>query len=108
MAGILELEENNKTLVIELFSIVQKSGGIELRLRHFTPSLQPWAESDMPLILANADAKSAVFESPGEGEPKRVVFSRMNADAFIFHSEISGPAGEMQSNEITYYRKKTF
>lgn len=107
MLGTFQLTENDKTLVIELFTLVEKPDGIELRLRHFTPSLVAWEKSG-PAVLkfASSDPKTTVFENPSDGEPKRVVIQRIDADTYISRSEIVPEKGDTQVTEITYRRQK--
>src|SRR3984957_19913277 len=42
MMRTFQLEENDKTLVLELFTVVDEPDGIKFHLRHFTPSLVAW------------------------------------------------------------------
>jgi Domain of unknown function (DUF6265) len=103
MLGTFQVTENDKTLVIELFTVTETASGIELRIRHFTPSLVPW-EKDGPTVLrlASADAKSAVFENPTNGEPKTQSFRRVDADTYVWRSEVAPPQGDPQISEITF------
>jgi len=103
MLGTFQITENDKTLVIELFSLSEGPSGIELRIRHFTPSLVPW-EKDGPTVLrlASADAKSAVFENPTSGEPKTQSFRRVDADTFVWRSEVVPQQGDPQISEIAF------
>lgn len=107
MLGTFQLTENDKTLVIELFTLLEKPDGIELRLRHFTPSLTAWEKSG-PAILkfASSDTKTMVFENPNDGEPKRASIERIDADTYISRSEIVPEKGDSQVTEITYRRQK--
>ncbi|HWG58267.1 MAG TPA: DUF6265 family protein [Candidatus Acidoferrales bacterium] len=107
MVGTFRLVDNRKTLVLELFTMQEKPGGIELRLSHFTPELLPWTNSDPTLLnLKSADHNKVVFENPGKGDPKRVIFRRLDSDTFVLRSEIAPPNGIMQVTEITYRRLK--
>ena len=83
MVGVFRAVGNNKTLVVELFSLVETPAGIEYRSRHFTPSLAPW-ESSGPTVLkiTSADPARIVFENPSDGKPKRVIFTRTGPDAY--------------------------
>jgi hypothetical protein len=107
MLGTFQLAENDKTLVIEVFTLIEKPQGIELRMRHLTPSLVAW-EKDGAIVLnlASTDTKSAVFENPVDGQPKRAVFTRLDADTFVARSEIIPEKGETQVTEITYHRMR--
>jgi hypothetical protein len=107
MEGLMRVAEGEKTLVAELFSIVEESGGVEFHLRHFTPSLAPW-ETSAPAILklTAVDSKKADFENPQNGEPKRIIFRRLDADTYVSHSEIVPEKGEPEVIEIIYHRQK--
>jgi len=107
MVGTFQLTENGETLVIELFTLVEKPDGINFYFRHFTPALLPWEKSDPTLLkLASADAKAIVFENPADGQPKRAVIRRIDADTYVSRSEIVPDEGDMQVIEITYHRQK--
>ena len=107
MLGTFQLAENDKTLVLELFTIVDESDGIKFHLRHFTPSLAVWERSGPTILnLASADAKTIVFENPLDGQPKRAVFTRIDADTYVSRSEVVPEKGDLQVTEITYHRQK--
>ncbi len=104
--GDFRLSENDKVLVIEFFSLVEKPGGINFYIRHFTPELVPWEKAEATLLnLAAADAKKFDFEDPANSRPKRVSFTRIDADTYIAHSEIIPQSGDPQIIEITYHRQ---
>lgn len=105
MVGIFREIENDKTLVIELFTLIETPDGIQYLSRHFTPTLTPWENSGpVVLMLASADSNQAIFENRGDGKPKREIFTRMGPDAYVWRSEIVPDRGEMQVVEITYHR----
>ena len=107
MMGTFQLAENDKTLVLELFTVVEEPGGIKFHLRHFTPSLVAWEKPGPTVLnLASADPKSITFENPTDGEPKRAVFTRVDADTYISRSEVVPEKGQVQITEITYHRQK--
>jgi hypothetical protein len=108
MVGTFQLAENGETLVIELYTLVEKPDGIEFYFRHFTPALVPWEKSDPTILkLASADSKTIVFENPVNGQPKRAVIRRIDADTYVSRSEIVPDKGDMQIVEITYHRQRT-
>jgi hypothetical protein len=41
-----------------------------------------------------------------DGQPKRAVFTRLDADTFVARSEIIPEKGETQVTEITYHRMR--
>jgi hypothetical protein len=107
MTGTFQLAENDKTLVLELFTLVEEPGGIKFHLRHFTPSLVAWEKpGPTVLILASAGPNSIVFENPLDGQPKRTIITRVDADTYISRSEIVPEKGDLQVTEITYHRQK--
>ena len=107
VAGMFRLVEGEKTLVLELFSLVEKPEGIQFHLRHFTPELMPWEKSDATVLkLETIGAPGAAFVNPLNGEPKRYILKRLDADTYIARSEIEPEQGDPQVIEITFYRQK--
>lgn len=107
MSGTFQLVENDTTLVVELFTLVQKPDGIKLYFRHFTPALEPW-ETSAPTILnlATSTPKLIEFDNPVDGEPKRSIIRKIDADTYVSRSEIVPEKGDTQIVEITYHRQK--
>jgi len=105
--GTFQLEENDKTLVLEVFTVVEGPEGIKIHLRHFTPSLVAW-ETPGPTVLelASVDSKSIVFENRIDGQPKRTTFTRVDPDTYTVRSELVPEKGDPQVTEITYHRVK--
>jgi hypothetical protein len=107
MLGMFRAVENDKTLVMELFALVETPEKIELRFRHFTPSLMTWEQSGSTILdLDSVDPHRATFENPFDGQPKRVTYARIDADTFVARSEIVPDSGDTQVSEITYHREK--
>lgn len=107
IAGLFRVIEREKTLVLELFSLVEKPEGIQFYLRHLTPELLPWEKSDATVLkLESVDGTKATFVNPLNGEPKRLIFTRVDADTYTQRSEIEPAEGEPQVIEITFHRQK--
>jgi hypothetical protein len=107
MLGTFRLVEDDKTLVIELFTLIQKPDGIEFRFRHFTPELVAWEKSDPTLLtLESVDPKQAIFVNPVDGQPRRSFLTRIDQDTYVARSEIVPDGGDTQVVEITYHRQK--
>jgi hypothetical protein len=107
IAGLFRIIEGDKTLVLEIFSLVDKPEGIQFYLRHLTPELLPWEKSDATLLkLESVDATKATFVNPVNGEPKRTIFTRLDPDTYTLRSEIEPAQGEPQVIEITFHRQK--
>jgi hypothetical protein len=108
MTGLFQLVEGDKTLVLELYTLVEKPDGIAFYFRHFTPELVPWEKNGATVLnLAHADAKSADFENAASSQPKRTMLIRVDADIYTARSEIITETGDAQVIEITYHREKT-
>jgi Domain of unknown function (DUF6265) len=106
MLGDFRITEDDKTLLIELFTLRQKPDGIELRFRHFTPDLVPWEKSGATLLtLETSDSKRFVFVNHTNGEPKRSILTRIDPDTYTLRSEIVPASGAMQVVEITFHRE---
>ncbi len=107
MLGTFQLTENDKTLVVELFTLVEKPDGVQFHLRHFTPSLAAWEKGDPAVLnLTSIDPKTTVFENPHDGQPRRTLFKRLDADTYVARSEVVGKQSATQVTEITYHRQK--
>jgi len=107
MTGLFRLVEADKTLVLELFTLVEKPDGIDFIFRHFTPELVPWEKSGATVLnLASLDTKKADFENAVNGLPKRAILIRVDADTYTARSEIIPGTGDPQVVEITYLRQK--
>ena len=107
IAGLFRIIEGDKTLVLEIFSLVDKPEGVQFYLRHLTPELQPWEKSDATMLkLESVDATKATFVNPVNGEPKRAIFTRLDPDTYTARSEIEPANGEPQVIEITFHRQK--
>lgn len=107
MLGTFRLVEDDKTLVIELFTLLQKPDGIEFRFRHFTPELTAWEKSDPTILtLESIDGKKIVFVNQVNGQPKHAILTRLDPDTYVSRSEIVPDAGDLQVIEITYHRQK--
>jgi hypothetical protein len=107
IAGLFRIIEGEKTLVLEILSLVEKPEGIQFYLRHLTPELLPWEKSDATVLkLESVDATKATFVNPVNGEPKRTIFTRLDPDTYTARSEIEPANGEPQVIEITFHRQK--
>ena len=106
MVGDFRLVENDKVLVIEFFTLLEKNGGINFYFRHFTPELVPWEKSEATLLkLTAVEPRKFDFENPANGKPKHVAFIKIDADTYRWRSEIIPETGDPQIVEITYHRQ---
>jgi hypothetical protein len=106
MEGVFRVVEADKTLVLELLSLVQKSDAIAFYIRHFTPALAPWEKSDATVLnFTKAENRRFTFENPVDGMPKLAVFTQIDPDTYVSRSEIVPETGDSQVVEITYKRQ---
>ncbi|HTW25441.1 MAG TPA: DUF6265 family protein [Candidatus Baltobacteraceae bacterium] len=107
MLGMFQTVDNGDTLVLELFALVEKPDGINLYIRHFTPTLEPWETSKATMLkLVGATPKGIEFDNPLNGQPKRQIIRRADADTYVSRAEIMPGKGDPQVVEITYRRQK--
>lgn len=106
MLGSFQLSENGKTLVLELFSLTETDGTLKLHIRHFTPSLVTWEkQGPIALNLQRADATTAIFENPADGEPKIATFTRLDADTYSSRFELTSEKSDPHITQIVYHRQ---
>jgi hypothetical protein len=105
MTGLFRVTGNDKTLVLELYSLLETSGGVEMRLRHFTPTLVPWEQSPISVLrLASLD-NGAAFENTGGGQPNRLTLIRVDPDTYLMRTEIASGGEGKQVTEIRFHRE---
>jgi hypothetical protein len=108
MLGLFRVVENDKTLVVELYSLLETPDGIEFRLRHFTASLLPWEQSKTTLLkLGSLDPNTAVFENPANDQPRRLTLIRVDPESYLSRSEITSGNDNRQVTEIRYHKQKS-
>ena len=108
MVGVYRVIESDRTLVVEILALSESAGGIEYRIRHFTPGLAPWEKSGSSTLLnlVTMDAKRVVFENPVNGQPKQAILDRVDEDTYVSRSEIAPLEGDAQVVSITFHRQK--
>jgi hypothetical protein len=113
MTGTMRLvDENGKVLVIELLTIVDAPGGVEMRFRHFGTSLElyePVFHQNMQLTEHRTDRDVFTNAAPFEKDvmstqPRTTSFIRRGSDEFVGHSDIIGADGKPAVIEVTYRR----
>ncbi|HVB85302.1 MAG TPA: DUF6265 family protein [Candidatus Dormibacteraeota bacterium] len=106
MVGVFQLTDDYKTLVIELYTIMATPQGVELRVRHFTPSLTPWQKSEPSVLnLMTYDSKSFLFVNKYNGEPKHWLMRRTASNTYVARFEIVPENNQVESSEIVFHRQ---
>lgn len=107
MQGFFRLTDNEKTIVVELFTIRETASGIVLYLRHFSPELKPLEETEAyHLNLTKAEGGVFRFDNPVVNQLKDAIFTHNPDDSYISHGDITGADGKPAVIEVAYHRVK--
>jgi hypothetical protein len=113
ITGVMRLVDNDKVIVVELLSIVDNPTGLEMRFRHFSPSLEAY-EPDFrqTMKLSDMNAQRAIFENSTpydkalmSTQPRITQFIRRGKNEFIGRSNIIDDDGKPAIVESIYRRK---
>ncbi|HUQ99740.1 MAG TPA: DUF6265 family protein [Gemmatimonadaceae bacterium] len=114
ITGVMRLVDNNdKVLVVELVSLVDNPGGLEMRFRHFSPSLEAYETNfKQTMKLSDLTPERAVFENETpydktlmSTQPRITQFIRRGRNEFIGRSNIIDDKGQPAIIESVYRRK---
>jgi hypothetical protein len=107
MQGFFRLTDNEKTIVIELFTIRETAAGIVFYFRHFSPELKPWEETEAyHLNLTKWEANTFRFDNPVLNQLKDAILTHNADDTYTSHGDITGADGKPTVIEVTYHRVK--
>ena len=107
MQGFFRLTDNEKTIVIELFTIRETADGMVFYFRHFSPELKPLEEKEAyHLNLTKSDANSFRFDNPVVNQLKDAIITHNADDSYTLHGDITGADGKPSVIEVTYHRVK--
>jgi hypothetical protein len=107
MLGFFRLTDNEKTIVIELFTLREIPDGVVFYFRHFSPELKPWEEAEAyRLNLTKSDATTFRFDSPVVNQLKDAILTHPDSDTYISHGDITDADGKPKAIEVTYHRVK--
>ncbi len=107
MQGFFRLTDNEKTIVIELFTIRETRNGIEFYFRHFSPELKPLEEKEAyHLALSKSEGGVFRFDNPIVNQLKDAILTHADADTYISHGDITDANGQPKVIEVTYHRVK--
>jgi hypothetical protein len=101
-------EVDDPAQTIEAITLREVDGGIEERVRHFSPALDSWDGAE-PLVLRlqSITATELVFVNvKPNAVAKRVVVTRSGADAMISRVEVVTPDGKAASLEAKSARAR--
>ena len=113
MTGMMRLARNDTVLVVELISLVDTPLGIEMRFRHFSPTLVAYErEFRQAMRLTKHESRADTFENTVaydaalmSTQPRRTAFLRRGDDEYVGRSDIIGADGKPAVVESTYRRE---
>jgi hypothetical protein len=107
MQGFFRLTDNEKTIVIELFTVRETLTGIEFYFRHFSPELKPLEEKEAyHLTLTKAEGGVFRFDNPIVNQLKDAILTHVDPDTYISRGDITDANGQPKVIEVAYHRVK--
>ena len=107
MLGMFRLSSDQKTILIELFTVRETADGIFLYFRHFSPELVPQEKEDAyRLKLTKWDAGHFQFDNTVQNNLKDAILTVVDSDHYISHGDITGSDGKPAVIEVAYHRVK--
>jgi hypothetical protein len=114
ITGVMHLVNNGTAQVVELITFIDTPEGVELRYRHFSPTLEAVETTYKQVMrLTRHDATHDLFTNavPFEKglvstEPRTTLFTRHGSDEYVGHSDIVNDEGKPAVIEVTYHRVK--
>lgn len=107
MQGFFRLTDNEKTIVIELFTIRETASGIVFYFRHFSPELKPLEETEAyHLNLTKSNGNTFRFDNPVVNQLKDAILTHDADDSYTSHGDITGADGKPASIQVSYHRVK--
>lgn len=107
--GMMRLTDaNGDYLVVELFTLVEIDGNLEMRLRHFSPGLTAYEPGDaMRLVYDKTEGNTVTFKGGDDSTPEMTTtITIIDKNTYITRSEIKREAGDVNVIEGTYSRVK--
>jgi hypothetical protein len=99
MMGMYRLIKDGEVVFYEFLIIVEESGSLTLKLKHFNPDFTGWEEKDssidFPLLRCEQDA--VYFDG--------ISFHKVDQDTMKVLLKIKGEDGEVREMEFLYRRK---
>jgi hypothetical protein len=112
MTGVMRLVQRDTVLVVELISLVETPHGVEMRFRHFSPTLDAYErEFKQTMRLVSHQPSADLFENTVafdaklmSTQPRRTSLVRHGDDEFVGRSDIIGSDGKPAEILSTYRR----
>lgn len=106
MMGMFRLTDENRTVLLEFFSLRETPEGLVFRVRHFDVDLVPGEKDDAILLkLVSFDGTEAVFENSVHARPKISRLIRNGNDAFVGRSLVISDTDVESTIEVHWQRR---
>jgi hypothetical protein len=107
MQGIFRLTSDQKTVILELFTIRETPEGIFFYFRHFSPELVPQEKDEAyRLKLATWDSARFQFDNTVQNQLKDAILTVTDADHYTSHGDLTDASGKPVVIEVAYHRVK--
>ena len=107
MQGMFRLSTDQKTILLEFFTLRETPDGLFFYFRHFSPELVPQEKEEAyRLKLAKSEAGRFQFDNTVENTLKDVVLTLVDSDHYLLHGDLSGSDGKPAVIEVPYQRVK--
>ena len=107
MLGMFHLYNDQKTVIIEFFTVRETPDGIFFYFRHFSPELVPREKDEAyRLKLTKWDASRFQFDNTVQNDLKDAILTVVDADHYVSHGDLTGSDGKPAVIEVAYHRAK--
>ena len=112
MVGMMHVVDGGRIVLVELCTLIDTPHGVELRFRHFSPSLDAYEkEFNQVMRLTAQDSMHQHFENGVafdstllSTQPRTATYTRRGPDEFVAHSDILNEHSHPEVIEVTYRR----
>ena len=94
MVCMFQLMDEKGTQMVEFYTFRDTPGGVEERIRFYSPDLKADPGDGVTMILTRSSSTTLVFENPTGTYPKRSTLTRASDDAFHSHIELVDKQGK--------------
>lgn len=107
MQGMFCLSSDQKTVLLEFFTLRETPDGLFFYFRHFSPELVPQEKEEAyRLKLAKSEAGRFQFDNTVQNALKDAVLTVVDNDHYISRGNLSGANGQPAVLEVLYHRVK--
>ena len=107
MVGVFRLSTEQKTVLIELFTVRETPDGVFFFFRHFSPELVPQEKEEAyRLKLTKWDAARFQFDNTVQNQLKDAIITVVDSDHYTSRGDLTGADGKPAVIEVAYHRVK--